>query len=148
MWIFQALTTRLDRQHDTLLRIEALLRRFVSPPRPGSLLVTLLREDSDMLVYQANLPALPDPIGDIVGQRFSVTANDITVLEVDLAVTDTVSPEFSVNDGDNVKLSLRYVDDATPPNLSEASTQEFVARDTIAPSAPGAFGEVTLVREV
>lgn len=100
-----------------------------------------------MLVYQANLPALPSPLGDIVTQRLSVTSNDVSVLEVDLDTSATVSPEFKVNQGETVKLSMVYVDDADPANVSAPSTQEFVARDTIAPSAPGAFGEVTLLRE-
>lgn len=131
----------------SLGRIEGYLRQLVTPPRPQAIKAVLIREEDNMLVYQANLPTLPSPLGDIVTQRLSVTSNDVSVLEIDLDTTATVSPEFRVNQGENVKLSLRYVDDADPANVSSPSTQEFVANDTIAPDAPGAFGEVTLLRE-
>lgn len=152
MWFFEAITKRQDQQNKLLAellagqkRIEALLRRFVSPPRPGSVSATLIREESEMLVYKAALPALPDPVGDIVKQRLTVTADGVSALEVDLDITATESPEFKVADNAAVVLSLTYVDDAG--NMSAPSEQSFTAADTIAPEAPGAFGEVTLLRE-
>lgn len=99
------------------------------------------------LVYVANLPALPDPVGDIAKQRLAVIVNDVTLIDVELGLDVTVSPEFRVDEGANVRLSLTYLDDANPPNASEPATQEFVGHDTIAPDAPGVFGEVTLLRE-
>lgn len=114
-------------------------------PRPGLMRVAAPTERDGMLVYKAQLPALPDPIGDVVKQRLAVTANDASVLEVELDLTATESPEFKVADNTNVKLTLTYVDDAG--NVSAPSEQSFTAVDTIAPDAPGAFGAIELLRE-
>lgn len=114
-------------------------------PRPGLMKVTHPTEKDGMLVYKAQLPALPDPIGDIVKQRLAVTADDAPVLNVELDLTATESPEFKVADNAAVKLSLVYIDDAG--NVSAPSEQSFTAVDTIPPDAPGAFGAVELVRE-
>ena len=98
-----------------------------------------------MLVYEADLPALPDPLGDIVNRHLTVSADGTVILDTDIDMTVTKTPEFGVADGANVTLSLTHIDDAGNP--SPPSEQSFTAHDTIAPSAPGAFGEVRLLRD-
>ncbi len=114
-------------------------------PRPGLMQITAPTEKDGMLVYQAQLPALPDPLGDVVKQHLIVTSNGVSIVDVDLDLTAVKSPEFKVADDADVTLSLTYVDDAA--NVSAPSEQSFTAIDTIPPDAPGAFGTVELLRE-
>jgi hypothetical protein len=115
-------------------------------PRPGLMKLTGPTEKDGMLVYQAQLPALPNPIGDVVKQHLTVTApNGVDILSEDYGLEVTVSGEFKCEDGAEFVLSLTYVDDAG--NVSAPSKQSFTAVDTIPPDAPGAFGEIKLIRE-
>lgn len=151
----KALLGRLNETHsETLARLDLIDARLAyvasllevpALPVPGPLTYSLLREDDSMLVYQATLPALPDPLGDVSKQRLVVTADGASVLDAELDLTAVTSPEFSVADNAAVNLSLTYIDDAG--NASAPSEQAFTAMDTIPPNAPGAFGEITLVRE-
>lgn len=122
-----------------------LLKRW-SLPQPEEMAIRLLREEGDdMLVYNGVLPKLPDPLGDVVSQHLTVTANGVVILEADPALDATETGEFKVKDDDDVEATLTYTDDAG--NVSAARKQSFKAKDTIPPDAPGEFGEFTLVRE-
>lgn len=135
------------------------IRRALVPslrplPAPGPTLPRLLAEttvgDVDMLVYQAQFPALDssDPNNkDVKQQHFVAKVGDQVLLDQVLDVSATTSGEFKCAEGDSVVMSLAYLDDATPPNEGAASTQTFIAHDTIPPDAPGPFGAVTLLRE-
>lgn len=113
------------------------------PPRPGPIVATLTREAGPMLIYTVTLP--PPGAPDVVQREFSsqVGVNPATVTVLGL---NDPAPEVSANDGDSVTLILIDIDDANPPNRSEASTLTFTATDTIAPPKPGEIG-VTLSRE-
>lgn len=128
-----------------LEQIRRLLAMLVLPV-PGPLKPALVaEEENDMLVYKVAFPPKPATPVDITTQRFTVSVEGESVLEADYPIDVTESEEFKVNDDDEVTLSLVYVDDAG--NTSGATSQTFVAKDTIPPDAPGPFGEATLVRE-
>lgn len=120
--------------------------------KPGPVRVRYLRKESDMLVYQAELPALPTGPNDadIMVQRLvsSYTGPDGADVadSQDLGKTETVAI-FRCPPDLTVTLKLTYLDDAVPPNESAASTQSFQSRDNVAPDAPGAFGAITLINE-
>lgn len=97
----------------------------------------------DLITYRATFPALPAGT-DIVSQLFDVAADGADQPTQTLG-KDATSADFEVPQDANVSLRLVYVDDAG--NHSQPSTQQFVAIDTIAPDAPGAFGEITAISE-
>lgn len=96
------------------------------------------------LVYEADLPALPSPVGDITAQRFSASHSGGEPEAQTLDLSADVAT-FKVPQDVDVHLELRYVDDAG--NVSEPSVQDFHSNDTIPPDAPGAFGAIRLVGE-
>jgi hypothetical protein len=116
-------------------------------PQPQPFTVRLISErregDMDLLTYEATLPTVP-PATDVASQVFSVTANGTAQPEQTLDKTATAAT-FEVPQAASVDLALVYVDDGG--NRSAPRTQSFVANDTIAPDAPGEFGEVRLVSE-
>ncbi len=116
-------------------------------PRPQPFTVTLISErrenDMDFLKYEAALPAVPAGT-DITTQLFDVSVDGAPQPQQSLG-KDATAATFEVTQDSAVSLSLIYVDDAG--NSSAAQTQSFVAKDTIAPDAPGAFGEIKLVSE-
>lgn len=97
----------------------------------------------DFLTYEATLPTVPAGT-DVVSQQLVVSADGAAVLSQELAV-DATTATFEVPEGSTVDLALAYTDNAG--NLSPPRTQSFVAQDTIAPDAPGDFGEMRLVSE-
>lgn len=97
----------------------------------------------DILTYEANLPAVPSGT-DVASQLFDVSVDGTAQPQQTLG-KDATTATFEVPQNSNVTLSLVYVDDGG--NQSAPRTQEFVAKDTIAPDAPGDFGEVKLVGE-
>jgi len=103
--------------------------------RPGLVFLKLTKEVNEMLFFTLDLP----PIGaiDVVTRKLSVKVGSADVINVDLAVGETV-PEFSGADNDSVEGSLIDVDDAGNP--SEPSNFSYVLTDTIAPPAPGQVG--------
>ncbi len=123
-----------------VLVAKVILRRLV--PKPGTIVIRLVKEDRGMLLYEAILPEMPTGT-DIVRQHFSVEAEGV-VEEQDLT-PDATTVTFRVKSDVNVTLSLVYVDDAG--NVSAPSTQSFLSKDTIPPDAPGAFGEIKLLDE-
>lgn len=116
-------------------------------PAPGQFQVTLISErrvnDMDLLTYEATLPTVP-PNTDVSSQTLTVTVDGTArpAQSLDKAAT---SATFEVPQDSNVLCELRYVDDAG--NFSGPQSQSFVAKDTIAPDAPGAFGEIKLTGE-
>lgn len=97
----------------------------------------------NLLTYRVSLPAAPANT-DIVRQSLAVSIDGADAGSVDLA-TNRDSAEIEVKQDATVSLRLTYVDDAG--NVSATREQTFVARDTIAPDAPGEFGEICLVGE-
>lgn len=97
----------------------------------------------DLLTYEATLPAVPEGT-DVELQRLVVTWPDGQIGPTDLGI-DVLTSTFEVPQGVEVTLNLRYVDDGG--NESTPRVQTFVATDTIAPDAPGDFGEIRLVSE-
>ncbi len=116
-------------------------------PRPQPFTTTLISErtenNMDLLTYSAALPTVPAGT-DVVSQLFDVSVDGAAQPQQSLG-KDVVSALFEVPQDSTVVVSLVYVDDAG--NSSAAQTQSFVAKDTIAPEAPGAFGEIKLVSE-
>ncbi len=117
------------------------------PPTPKPFTVTLISErtedDMDFLTYSATLPKVPAGT-DVTTQLFDVSVDGTAQPQQSLA-KDAGTATFEVPQDSNVSLSLVYVDDAG--NKSAPQAQAFVAKDTIAPEAPGAFGEITLTGE-
>jgi hypothetical protein len=131
------------------LRDEAAMWRlsFFRIPRPKQFSVTLIRErkdgDMQLLTYSATFPAVPENT-DVETQVFSVTVDGASSTSEELPASAT-NAQFEVRQDATVTLSLAYKDDAG--NVSAERTQTFVARDTIPPTQPGDFGEVTLISE-
>lgn len=124
--------------------------------KPKPIVFTLISERrapgmaTDTLTYNAKLPVVSQP--DVVSQFFAVSLvtldgeNEVLtpVKDVNLGV-DVKDVDFDVPQDSTVELRLTYADDAG--NVGPVQSQRFVAKDTIAPDAPGAFGEITLVKE-
>lgn len=113
-------------------------------PRPGLMELNPAQEIDGMLVYSADLPALPNPIGDITKQHLTVDASGARIIDTDIDLGIAATPEFKVADDAEVVMQLTYVDDAG--NISTASVRTFIAKDTIAPAQPGEL-TVNLLRE-
>lgn len=147
-------TARLDEivaQLDQVLKEQVALRRLVAkcllPVPPPPVARQTGREENAVLVYKAEFPRKPEPLGDITEQRFVVktTEDDVVLHDKRYPLDATESEEFKVAQGKAVRLSMTYIDDAG--NESQPSTQDFVAADTIPPDAPGPFLAVPLLRE-
>lgn len=144
----------LARIADSLADVAASIRYFAdkaypsSLPRPKPFTVKPISErrenDMDFLTYEATLPAVP--ASDVTSQSLVVTVDTVARAPQELAKEATTAT-FEVPQGSNVSLSLTYADDATPPNVSAPREQSFVANDTIAPTAPGEFGEIKVISE-
>ncbi len=109
-------------------------------PRPGPFSLTT-RKDLTMKTFPttAHLPTLPTP-NDIARQELIVTVNGKAgdPQDVPLGTTETLVGKFA--EGDEVSVSLTYVDDANPANRSESRTETLTIHDTVAPPQPGEFG--------
>lgn len=93
------------------------------------------------LVYEITCAAPVD--ADVMERRFTILVNG-ELISSEVFEASTVSfGEKVFTQGDNVVLNLVDVDDVG--NVSEPAIVEFVANDTIPPSAPGL--SVSLVRE-
>jgi hypothetical protein len=116
------------------------------PPQPQPFTLKLISErrlyNMDFLTYQATLPVVPAGT-DIDLQSLVITVDGAATTQ-ELSKEATTAT-FEVPQGSDVELSLLYVDDAG--NASDPRTQSFVATDTIAPEAPGPFGEIKIVSE-
>ena len=98
----------------------------------------------DILTYEAELPDVPEGT-DVETQRLTVSVDGVASEPVALTV-DTDTYQFDVPQNSEFVLSMVHVDDAG--NESEAVVAgPFTAIDTIAPQAPGGFGEIRLVAE-
>lgn len=122
-------------------------RLFFPIPQPQPFTIELVSErrqnDMDFLLYRATFPAVP-PGTDVASQVFDVTVDGALKSSTPYS-KDVTNAEFEVPQDSHVKLALRYIDDGG--NASSPREQEFDAKDTIAPDAPGEFGEVTLIGE-
>ena len=98
----------------------------------------------DFLTYEATLPPVL-PNTDVTNQVFTVSVDGVAVGNPQELDATALTATFEVQQGANVLVSLRYRDEAG--NLSEPQEQSFVAVDTIAPDAPGPFGEIRLISE-
>ena len=94
------------------------------------------------LVYKVT--AGPAGAADVVSRLLTVTADGKVVSEKSHPADATSFDEVSVEEDASVVVTLVDVDNAG--NQSKPAFIEFVAKDTIAPPAPGELG-VTLVRE-
>ena len=116
-------------------------------PRPKPLTITLIseerRNDMDFLTYEATLPVVPAG-KDVDTQELTVSVDGTAQPLQTLDAAATVAT-FEVPQDSSVTLSLVYVDDGG--QRSAPREQTFTALDTIAPDAPGDFGEVRLVSE-
>lgn len=97
----------------------------------------------DILTYEADLPDVPEGT-DVQTKELTVTV-DGTAREPQSLPLDAAVATFEVPQDSSVTLSLVYVDDGG--NRSAARDQTFTAADTIAPDAPGDFGEIRLTGE-
>lgn len=95
------------------------------------------------LKYKITLPA--PGANDVVSRKLSTSINggEATVTELP---GDALETEALYADDDNVSLTLVDVDDAGNES-APSPTLEFVAKDTIAPNAPGELG-ATLIEEI
>lgn len=95
------------------------------------------------LVYECEM-AEPSA-SDVVTRRLSIRVNGVPGGTATAPGNTVKFGGLRFNEGDDVELSLVDIDDAG--NESPPALFSFVARDTIAPSAPGGFGAV-LTHEV
>ena len=98
---------------------------------------------ADVLVYSVELPAIPE-WSDTVTQELKVIAGGSEQV-LTFSKDKTVAENVEVPQDAEVRLELRYIDDAG--NRSEPGVLNFTARDTIPPDAPGPFGAIMLVSE-
>jgi hypothetical protein len=141
----QKLFERLD-------RIESLVTPPPLPPTPDPITVWRLlseRKENDMwiLTYEAKLPAVEDvpANSDVQEQKIKVLVDGAEFQTQTVPrLADVVT--FEAPKGKTVKLERSYIDDDGNEGPATAS-QEFVARDTIPPGAPGDFGEITNLGE-
>jgi hypothetical protein len=128
-----------------VLAVVVILWVIGSVPRPKSLRVKQIGRDvmADVLVYKVSVGPVTDK--DVVERQLAVAVDGVAVGEVKVFSADSTDlGEIRVKQDDKVVLTLVDVDDAG--NRSEPAVFEFVARDTLPPAQPGAFG-VTLVAE-
>lgn len=135
-----------------LARIEKLL----TPP-PMALPIVSWRligerkdEENDMwlLKYEADLPAIEDTPNnkDVVSQRLTTVVDGINFGEVQDLPKDATTVTFEVPKGKSVQLRRKLVDDDGNEG-PHVDSETFVAKDTVSPDAPGAFGEIRLLGE-
>ena len=111
--------------------------------RPLFIKYKFLKKEIDMgLVYEVT--CAPPVDVDVIERRLTVTVNGVAVATDVYASDVTNLGERTFVQGDSVSLSFVDVDDVG--NVSDPAVVEFVANDTIAPSAPGL--DIKLVREV
>jgi len=96
-----------------------------------------------ILEYEAELP--PNGVVKDLDHRELVLSVDGVLVSTTELNSDTDKVTFKVPQDSSVHLKLFNVDDSG--NRSTPSEQVFVARDTIPPDAPGAFGAITLLNE-
>lgn len=113
-----------------------LLRRELSPAKPGIVLLALTGESGIMLHYKIILPPL-DQNGDddVVTRRLTVNE-----LVQDIPPTQTEVAGFSGEQGTVVSGSLVDIDDAE--NQSAPRGFSFTLVDTLPPPQPGELGVV------
>lgn len=126
--------------------------------KPKPLTFTLISERTvpgmpDQLKYNAKFPELTQP--DVLNggkQFFSVhlvtvvDEKEVLTMVFDAGYEPSVKDAtFEVPQDSLVEVQLRYFDDSGNP--SPVQSQRFTAKDTIAPDAPGVFGEITLLSE-
>lgn len=137
---------------DEIRRLAIAIERFTALafpplPRPEPFTIRLISErrenDMDILTYEADLPDVPEGT-DVQTKELTVTV-DGTAREPQSLPLDAAVATFEVPQDSSVTLSLVYVDDGG--NRSAARDQTFTAADTIAPDAPGDFGEIRLTGE-
>jgi len=138
---------------DSINNVAAAIRYFADRafptklPRPKPLTIKLIseerRNDMDFLTYEATLPVVPAG-KDVDTQELTVSVDGTAQPLQTLDAAATVAT-FEVPQDSSVTLSLVYVDDGG--QRSAPREQTFTALDTIAPDAPGDFGEVRLVSE-
>lgn len=117
------------------------LNTWAALPQPGRMSVQPERQDGTMLVYKVTIPAVDKTApnnADAVSQELTVEVDGALIGDPLSFTTDGGTTEVRITDGQACKLTLVILDDADPVNRSTPSTLEFVGKDTIAPSAPGA----------
>lgn len=136
---------------ERLDRIESLLTPPAIPtPEPITVWRLLSERKEDemfLLTYEADLPAIAESPenSDVIAQRIKVVVDGEEVSRQDLPkLAEKVT--FEVQKGKTVHLERSLVDDDDNEGPSVAS-QDFVARDTIPPSAPGDFGQIRNIGE-
>lgn len=138
-----------------------LLKVFPPPSRPlgfGSTEHKGERKVNEMFVEQYTQTFLPLPPAegnnaDITKGVFVVMIGESVVHSQDVAY-DLITREpqgpsemFEIPKGTEYTMSLSYVDDETPPNVSSAVTATAIATDTSPPDAPAGFGGTSHVGE-
>ena len=107
---------------------------------PARIDVRPLKEESNMLIYSAAVPAAVD----VDAVAIEVTKDVAGVMSGETFPKEGGSFEIAASDNDVVTLTTVVIDDAG--NRSEPTVQSFTATDTIAPAKPGEIA-VTLLRE-
>ncbi len=126
------------------VKLAKLLDRLRDLPDPGPISLSVYLEDGSMLVFKINLPALPDPPGDIVSGELTVTIGGASPVVIPTTSGQAVVDELRGNQGDSVTASFAWVDDAGNRSVHPSSIDGLVLNDTIPPPDPGALSlEVT-----
>ena len=109
---------------------------------PDNFKLFFIEEVNTMLVYGLSVGPIVD--GDVVKRILTIEVDGELVETKTFEPTATDLGEIRIAEGASVNLALVDEDDAG--NVSEPAFIRFVAADTIAPAAPGAFG-IQLLRE-
>lgn len=103
-----------------------------------------LRKKEMPNILNYTVSAGPATDEDVVLRTVTITINGEPISSREYSSETLVFSPLSVQEGDNVIMTLVDTDDAGNP--SAPAVVEFVAADTLPPSAPGGFG-VELVSE-
>lgn len=120
-------------------KVAKLLDRLRDLPDPGPISLSVYLEDGSMLVFKINLPALPDPAGDIVSGELTVTIGDAAPVVIPTTSGQAFVDELRGVQGSTVSASFAWVDDANNRSAHPSSIDGVVLNDTIPPSDPGAL---------
>ena len=124
-------------------------RRRRRPPKPGTLSVVLLNEESDSMAhtvtYGVPLPALP-PKADVVKRKLTVDVEGMEANVLEAACCDEMIRGITVEVGKTFTLTLPDVD--TAGQVSEPSDPLTMVAGDPPPAKPGTLNVVVLGEEL
>jgi hypothetical protein len=138
------LRIELARHTNATLVLARALKHLVGPPSPRGPLTFQLSGETDMaLVYDVDLPSLPEvpEAADVVRGELRLKFDGVDQAVVETNVGQLVAVGVRVPQGAQVEASFVFVDDAGNSSANPVVAEPFTAVDTIpAPDATGGLG--------